>query len=251
MQTRRISVTSAVALIRLVAPAACHYHSYACAEGWSGQACSGSLRKGPCPAVGTAGQVHWGMSRCAHIDEEAPLLESAPSVGGQCGRLLRLWVIWPPAGMANHHIIDSLQRGALTGDQTSDTDATLRATAQSGSGPWQALMMLRHVLGRDAQRLSVAQAEEVEVVSGVVWRVLGLERLPNQPIHHADGICLPGQNLLHRVTLRVTCTATFFWTTRPVPLPHCTGSHAGTGSLSVPYAMPAGLSTAPECSRSR
>ncbi len=45
--------------------------------------------------------------------------------------------------------------------------------------------------------LPIAQAEEVEVVSGVVRRSLGLECITYQPVHHADGVRLPGKNLLH------------------------------------------------------
>ncbi len=53
------------------------------------------------------------------------------------------------------------------------------------------------------QRLAVAQAEEVEVVAGMIGRAARFQRLADEPVHHADGMRLEPQNLLHRAALRV------------------------------------------------
>jgi len=52
-------------------------------------------------------------------------------------------------------------------------------------------------MGKDTLGILIAQAEEVEIVSGVVGRALGLECIAYQPVHHTNCVHLPGHNLLH------------------------------------------------------
>ena len=147
----------------------------------------------------------------AHIDEEAALSQCARSIAGGRSQLLRHGVIRPPAEATGYRLAALHSRAGQTQHiwHCQGCQNSVKAARSAKDFPRQILRRrgyrLAANIGQESDRLglSVAKAEEVQVVSWVVSGALGLQRLPNEPIHHADGVRLEAQNLLHRVGLGI------------------------------------------------